>query len=477
MLELFESDRCGDRLVKTYSGGMRRRLDVGASLVARPPRAHPRRADHRPRSSLAHRPVGVHRSLVTEGTTVLLTTQYLEEADRLAHKIVVLDLGKVIAEGTSDELKDRLGGDRLEVRVSRPGSFEEAAGRSWPRWTGRSAPDRSVAETGSRCPATQGRAGTHGGGPAAGRGADIALDDMSAAPAVARRRVPLRHRSRGRGRARRPRRRPADHGRRRAKRPADDADVCAAAVGAPSPAASRSRPVVALGDIAAITRRNVMHFIRVPQLLVFSIIQPMMFVLLFRYVFGGAIKVPGGQYVNYLMPGIFVQTALFGGRQHVDRTGVRLQGRHHRPVSHAADGPLGGARRAHHHRLAAQCRGHRHHADRGHPRGLPFPRHAPGRTTSGRVLVLAFGYAFSWVYATIGLLVKDPETAQMAGFVPHVPARVRQFGVRAGGLDAWMAAGVRQVPAGLGDRERRSRSLQRAARVALRLAGDSSGWW
>ena len=72
-------------------------------------------------------------------------------------------------------------------------------------------------------------------------------------------------------------------------------------------------PLVALGDIIAVTKRNVMHLWRVPQLLFFSSVQPVMFVLLFRYVFGGAIQVPGGKYVNYLLPGIFIQIALFGG--------------------------------------------------------------------------------------------------------------------------------------------------------------------
>src|SRR5437879_8575348 len=76
----------------------------------------------------------------------------------------------------------------------------------------------------------------------------------------------------------------------------------------------RYPPVVGLiRDTLAVTRRNLIAYVRVPQLLVFSSIQPVLFVLLFRYVFGGAIKVPGGQYVNYLIPGIWVKTTLFGG--------------------------------------------------------------------------------------------------------------------------------------------------------------------
>jgi ABC-2 type transport system ATP-binding protein len=128
VLELFGLADAGDRLVNTYSGGMRRRLDVGASLVARPPVLildEPTTGlDPRSRIDLWE----FIESLVRDGTTVLLTTQYLEEADHLADKIVVLDVGKVIAEGSSDELKDRLGGDRLEIRVANRARFDEAVG-------------------------------------------------------------------------------------------------------------------------------------------------------------------------------------------------------------------------------------------------------------------------------------------------------------------------------------------------------------
>jgi len=124
VLELFALEAAADRQVKTYSGGMRRRLDVGASLVGRPALLildEPTTGlDPRSRLDVWE----FLQSLVTDGTTVLLTTQYLEEADRLAHKIVVLDQGKVIAEGTSDQLKDQLGGDRVEARVSDEGQFE-----------------------------------------------------------------------------------------------------------------------------------------------------------------------------------------------------------------------------------------------------------------------------------------------------------------------------------------------------------------
>jgi ABC-2 type transport system ATP-binding protein len=118
MLERFELTDAATRTVKTYSGGMRRRLDLGASLIGRPQVLfldEPTTGlDPRSRFSLWD----VIRELVTDGTTLLLTTQYLEEADRLADHIAVIDGGRVIAEGTSDQLKSRVGGDLLAVTVA-----------------------------------------------------------------------------------------------------------------------------------------------------------------------------------------------------------------------------------------------------------------------------------------------------------------------------------------------------------------------
>ena len=117
LLDRFDLNEAADRMVKTYSGGMRRRLDVGGSLVNRPsvlfldePTSG---LDPRSRMALWE----TIRDLVREGTTVLLTTQYLEEADRLADRIAVVDMGKVIAQGTSNELKEQVGGERLELQV------------------------------------------------------------------------------------------------------------------------------------------------------------------------------------------------------------------------------------------------------------------------------------------------------------------------------------------------------------------------
>jgi ABC-2 type transport system ATP-binding protein len=128
LLERFELTEAANRTAKTYSGGMRRRLDLGASLVG-----HPKvlfldepTTGLDPRSRLEM--WDIIRELVKEGTTLLLTTQYLEEADRLADKIAVIDLGRVIAEGTSDELKSRVGGEVLALRVTERERAPEAAG-------------------------------------------------------------------------------------------------------------------------------------------------------------------------------------------------------------------------------------------------------------------------------------------------------------------------------------------------------------
>jgi ABC transporter DrrB family efflux protein len=177
---------------------------------------------------------------------------------------------------------------------------------------------------------------------------------------------------------------------------------------------------VALGDIAAVTRRNVMHVWRVPQLLFFSAVQPIMFVLLFRYVFGGAIQVPGGHYANYLLPGIFVQVALFGGASTAVGLATDLKGGiidRMRTLPMARSAVLAG-------RTTADLLRNVFVVALMLVVGTLVGFRFTGTAAEGALailLVLVFGYSFSWIFGAIGLAVKDPETAQLAGFVPIFP--------------------------------------------------------
>ncbi|MBK9739709.1 MAG: ATP-binding cassette domain-containing protein [Actinobacteria bacterium] len=128
LLEWFDLAEAADRPARTYSGGMRRRLDLASSLIAKPSILFldEPTTGLDPRSRLGM--WGVITDLVNEGTTVLLTTQYLEEADQLAQDIVVIDHGRVIAHGTAEVLKDQIGGDRIEISVSDAARVGDAVG-------------------------------------------------------------------------------------------------------------------------------------------------------------------------------------------------------------------------------------------------------------------------------------------------------------------------------------------------------------
>ena len=169
-------------------------------------------------------------------------------------------------------------------------------------------------------------------------------------------------------------------------------------------------------DAAAVTWRNLLQFVRIPELLVFSTIQPVMFVLLFAFVFGGAIQVPGGNYVNFLMPGIFVQTAVFGATA----TGVGL-------TEDLKRGMIDRFRSLPMSRSAVLSG--RTFADMirnffvillmtavGYLIGFRFEA-GPFYAFLALTLVGLFGYAFSWVEAWIGLRAPNAEVAQAAGFI------------------------------------------------------------
>jgi ABC transporter DrrB family efflux protein len=171
----------------------------------------------------------------------------------------------------------------------------------------------------------------------------------------------------------------------------------------------------AVRDTIAVTGRNLLHYVREPQLLMFTFVQPIMFVLLFRYVFGGAIPIPGISYVNYLMPGIFVQTVLFGAVS----TGVGL----------AEDMKSGIIERFRSLPMTAMAvLAGRTVADLvrnifvvivmfvvGYAVGFRPSGSVPA-ITLGLILVVAFAFALSWVFANVGMKAPSGEAAQAVAF-------------------------------------------------------------
>jgi len=178
--------------------------------------------------------------------------------------------------------------------------------------------------------------------------------------------------------------------------------------------------VGAVRDTLAIAQRNLITITRVPQLLVFTCIQPVIFVVLFRYVFGGAIRIPNGSYVDFLMPGVFVQTVTFGATNSAvgiatDVQSGLLKRFRSLPMARAAD--LAGRTLADLTRnffivvLMAVI---------GFAVGFHIHTNA-AEFLAGMALVLLFSYALSWVFAAVGLAVGQPESAQAAVFPIMAP--------------------------------------------------------
>jgi ABC transporter DrrB family efflux protein len=203
------------------------------------------------------------------------------------------------------------------------------------------------------------------------------------------------------------------------------ATVDPVASGAATPVRTRVSPMDAVRDTLVITRRNLRRNVRLPQLLVLATIQPVMFLLLFNFVFGGAIgrtlpPAAGGAYINWLMPGLILQTLLFGASQ----TAVGL-------TEDLASGAIDRFRSLPMARSAVL--GGRTLADLGRNTavmtllllvgvGLGFRYQTSlAGLVGGVAIALLFGYAMSWAMATVGLLVRNPEAAQSAVMVPLFP--------------------------------------------------------
>ena len=187
----------------------------------------------------------------------------------------------------------------------------------------------------------------------------------------------------------------------------------------------------AVADTLVLAKRSLLRIPRAPDLLLAFTVQPVMFVLLFAYVFGGAIETPGYSYIDFLMPGIIVQTMAFGG--FVTALGLAedlkkglIDRFRSLPMSRAAvlAGPH--ARRRRHQLISIAVM-----LVVGVIAGFRF-RRAVLDIVAGIVLLLLFGYAFSWVFAFIGLTASSPEAAQVARLHRHLPAHLRLLGLRPG---------------------------------------------
>jgi ABC transporter DrrB family efflux protein len=436
LLERFDLAQAADRPARTYSGGMRRRLDIASSLLTRPrvlfldePTTG---LDPRSRNEIW----AIVRELRREGTTLLLTTQYLEEADQLADRIAVIDHGKVIAEGTGNELKDRVGGQILEVELSSVGQRDRAQAVLARVGCGEPQPD----ERPDRLTLPAPRDGLQLVEEAAAglRRAQIGVTDIGLRrPTLDDVFLQLTGAP------------PSENGDR--SRQAAGGQVTAQAVGGQVTAQAASgqvtaqaaseqitaprRPVVrlkrpspravrsAVTDTAVVTGRNLRHFIRQPDLLTFSTIQPVLFVLLFVYVFGGAVgrSLPHGvAYVDFLLPGIFVQSVTFGASQTAVGLSEDLQRGvvdRFRSMPMARSAVLAGRTVADLVRniliiflmIAV-----------GYLVGFRFHGGVAGAVGCIAV-VAAFGFALSWIFAFVALTVRGAEAAQTAGFVVIFP--------------------------------------------------------
>jgi ABC-2 type transport system permease protein/oleandomycin transport system permease protein len=180
---------------------------------------------------------------------------------------------------------------------------------------------------------------------------------------------------------------------------------------------ARMTPLLAVRDTAGVAKRNLLRIWRTPRLLLIGTLQPALLLLLFRYVLGGAIKIPGVSYVNYVVPAIFVEAVLIGCMTTSIGLAQDLQSGiidRFRSLPMARPAVLAGRTLAD---LARNALSLVIMIALGLAVGFRF--HNSGMATlAGLVVILVFGYSFTWVYATIGLATKDPETAQVAGILP-----------------------------------------------------------
>jgi ABC transporter DrrB family efflux protein len=183
------------------------------------------------------------------------------------------------------------------------------------------------------------------------------------------------------------------------------------------PPPARMTPRNAARDTAGVAKRNLLRIVRTPQLIVIGALQPALLLVLFRYVLGGAIRVPGGSYVDYVVPAIFLEAVLIGGMTTSIGLAQDLKSGiidRFRSLPMARSAVLAGRTLAD---LSRSVLSLAIMIGLGLLVGFHFHSDA-GSIIAGMALVITFGYAFSWMYAAIGLATKDPETAQVAGILP-----------------------------------------------------------
>jgi ABC transporter DrrB family efflux protein len=480
LLERFDLADAADRPARTYSGGMRRRLDLASSLLTRPrilfldePTTG---LDPRSRNEIWT----IVRELANEGTTLLLTTQYLEEADALTDRIAVIDHGRVIAQGTGNELKDRVGGKILEVELASAAERDRAAVVLTGVGCGDPEPgDRPDMLT---LPAPRDGLELIADAAAALRQAGIEVSDLGlrrptlddvflqltgAPPSQDEAEAPAT----GDGAGRQP------AGQAKAVELTPRLNVGRHAPSLPRLRLPATREVRdGITDAAVVTARNLRHFIRQPQLLIFSTIQPIMFVLLFVYVFGGAVRgsLPGGvSYVDFLLPGIFVQSVAFRATQTAIGLAEDLERGvidRFRSMPMARSAVLLGRTLADLVRnvlIIALMIGV------GYLIGFSF--HAGVlQAVASVAVVAAFGFALSWIFAFVALTVRGAEAAQAAGFVVIFPlVFASSVFVPVATMPHWLQSFARASPVTLTANVARSYALVPGVPGSL---GEAAAW-
>ena len=417
LLEAFGIADAAGRLVKHYSGGMRRRLDIAASIVVTPELMfldEPTTGlDPRSRNQVWD----IIRALRAGGTTILLCTQYLDEADQLADGIAVIDHGKVIAEGTPGQLKASVGLRRAARAPPRP--RPATRGRASARTRARLRLPR--AGSGGALVLVRGcRPGRRGGRRAlASRDQDRRL---LARPAEPGRGVP--------GADRPPRGGTGARGWRAGGAGRMSTTPTTRAVPMPlaeeealrKALASTPRPPRAGALSAALTFgwRGMLKVKHVPEQLLDVTITPVMFVVMFTYLFGGAIAGSTGEYLDYILPGILVMSVLFttvysGVALNTDLTKGVVDRFRSLPIWRPA--PLVGALLGDSVRYLVAgsvivglgvALGYRPGA------GLPG-------VVAAMALVIVFAFGLSWIFTTLGLLMRSPSAVMNAGFMGIFP--------------------------------------------------------